>query len=463
MSDFQAAERQADVHELRVPPQSIEAEQALLGGLLLRSDAWHNIGDKVSAADFYRNDHRTLYEAITKLVADNLPCDAITIGDWIKQHEKQHIVNVGYVLELAATTPSAANIEAYAQIVREKSVLRQLADAGTDIAGMAYQPKGNDSSGVLDMAEQKIFAISEAASRGKQGFVSVLESTKQAFEDVMHRAENKGKMLGVPSGFTDLDKQTTGFQQGDLVILAARPSMGKTALALNIGEYAALTGDKVVAVFSMEMTAAQLTMRLFSSLGRVDSQRLRTGMLDDQDWNQISGAVRQLSSAKLHIDDTPALSPNELRSRTRRLAAEHGGVGLVIIDYLQLMQIPGTSENRTTEVSAISRGLKALAKEMNAPVIALSQLNRSLESRTDKRPMMSDLRESGAIEQDADVIMFIYRDEYYTKEECKVPGTAEVIIAKQRNGPTGKVTLAFRGQYSRFENYTPDTPYEGVM
>lgn len=463
MPDFQAMPREADIHELRAPPQSIEAEQALLGGLLLRSEAWNNIADKVSTSDFYRHDHRVLYDAITELVNENQPCDAITIGDWVKRHEKEDVVSVGYVLELAATTPSAANIEAYAQIVREKSVLRQLADAGTDIASSAYQPQGNDSGDLLDMAEQKIFAISEAASRGKQGFVSVLESTRQAFQDVTFRAQNQGKMLGVPSGFADLDKQTTGFQPGDLVILAARPSMGKTALALNIGEYAALTGDKVVAVFSMEMTAAQLTMRLFSSLGRVDSQRLRTGMLDDQDWNQISGAVRQLSNAKLHIDDTPALSPNELRSRTRRLAAEHGGVGLIIVDYLQLMQIPGTSENRTTEVSAISRGMKALAKEMNAPVIALSQLNRSLESRTDKRPMMSDLRESGAIEQDADVIMFIYRDEYYTKEECKVPGTAEVIIAKQRNGPTGKVTLAFRGQYSRFENYTAETPFEGTM
>jgi len=445
---------------LRVPPHSIEAEQAVLGGLMLAEKAWDQVADRLREEDFYRRDHQLIFRAIGALSEKNQPCDAVTLGEWFEaQGLAEQVGGSNYILELASTTPSAANITAYADIVREKSVLRQLIDVGTGIANDGFQPEGRPAREIVESAEQAVFRIAEAGSRGRQGFVAIRGAVKEAFRMLQERYESKGQITGVPTGFIDFDNMTTGLQGGDLVILAARPSMGKTALALNMAEYAALKTKRAVAVFSMEMSASQLAFRLISSLGRINAQRLRTGQLEDEDWSRVSHAITLLAEAKIFIDDTPALSPTELRSRARRLAREHGGLGLVVIDYLQLMQVPGNKENRATEISEISRSLKALAKELNVPVIALSQLNRSLEQRQDKRPVMADLRESGAIEQDADVIIFIYRDEYYNQDSTD-KGLAEVIIGKQRNGPTGTVKLAFHGQYTRFDNYTSES-YSG--
>jgi replicative DNA helicase len=361
---------------------------------------------------------------------------------------------------LANSTPSAANIGAYGDIVREKSVLRMLIDAGTSITEDGFRPEGKSVQEVMELAEQRVFRIAESGARGKKDIVSVREAVGEAFRMLTERYEKRGQLTGISTGFTDLDELTSGLQPSDLIIVAARPSMGKTAFALNLAEAAAMRGKKAVAVFSMEMSASQLAFRLISSLGRVHAQHLRNGDLAEEDWPRVTSAITMLSDAKIFIDDTPAMSPVEMRSRSRRLQREHG-LGLIVIDYLQLMQVPGNSENRATEISEISRGLKALAKELNVPVIALSQLNRSLEQRADKRPMMSDLRESGAIEQDADVIMFIYRDDYYNKESPD-KGLAEIIIGKQRNGPTDTVKLAFLGHYTKFENWAPDS-YVGTF
>lgn len=444
-------------HEVtRVPPHSLEAEQAVLGGLMLSPAAWDRIADRITEEDFYRRDHRLIFRAIAALQGRSQPCDAVTLGEWFTtQGLAEQAGGVRYIVELANATPSAANILAYADIVREKSVLRNLIDAGTDIAGQGYNPEGRTATELLEAAEQRVFAIAEAGARGKQGFVGMRSAVKEAFEQLRQRAENPTGVTGVPTGFTDLDHKLSGLQKGDLVILAARPSMGKTALATNFAEYAALKTGKAAAVFSMEMSASQLAFRLISSLGRVDAQRLRTGDLADEDWPRVTSAITLLADAKIFIDDTPALSPLELRARARRLKREHD-LGIIMIDYLQLMQVPGNKENRATEISEISRSLKALAKELGVPVVALSQLNRSLEQRTDKRPVMADLRESGAIEQDADLIVFIYRDEYYNPESAE-KGLAEIIIGKQRNGPTGTVKLAFLGQYTRFENFAGET------
>jgi replicative DNA helicase len=444
------------IDSLRVPPNSIDAEQAVLGGLMLAERAWDQVADKLREEDFYRHDHRLIFRAIGQLSEQSKPCDAVTLGEWFdSQGLSEQVGGTSYVIELASTTPSAANIGAYADIVREKSILRQLIEVGTKITNDAFQPEGRASRDVLESAEQQVFRIAEAGSRGRQGFVPMRRAVTDAFEQLRERFENKGAITGLPTGFIDFDEMTAGLQPSDLIILAARPSMGKTALAVNIAEYAALRTKKAVAIFSMEMSAAQLAFRLISSLGRVHQQRLRTGQLEDEDWSRVSSAISLLAEAKIFIDDTPALSPTELRSRARRLAREHD-LGLVVVDYLQLMQVPGNKENRTAEISEISRGLKSLAKELNVPVIALSQLNRSLEQRADKRPMMSDLRESGAIEQDADVIVFIYRDDYYNKDSAD-KGLAEIIIGKQRNGPTGSCKLAFHGHFTRFDNYTGDT------
>ena len=445
---------------LKVPPHSIEAEQAVLGGLMLAEKAWDNIADKIREEDFYRRDHALIFRGIGNLIEKSMPCDAVTLGEWFEsQGLAEQVGGAAYVIELASTTPSAANIVAYAEIVREKSVLRQLIDVGTQIANDGFQPEGRESRELLENAEKAVFQIAEAGSRGRQQFVAMRGAVKDAFRLLQERFENQGQVTGVPTGFTDFDERTTGLQPGDLVILAARPSMGKTALALNMAEYAALRTKRAVAVFSMEMSASQLAFRLISSLGRVNAQHLRTGRLEDEDWSRVSGAIRMIKETKIFIDDSPALSPTELRSRARRLARENGGLGLIVIDYLQLMQVPGNKENRATEIAEISRSLKALAKELNVPVLALSQLNRSLEQRTDKRPVMSDLRESGGIEQDADVIVFIYRDEYYNQDSPD-KGLAEVIIGKQRNGPTGTVKLAFQGQFTRFDNYASQS-YSG--
>ena len=441
---------------LRVPPQSVEAEQAVLGGLLLVPESWDRVADRLIESDFYRRDHQMIFRAIGELQNQSMPPDAVTLGEWFESQGIAELVGGSrYILELASTTPSAANITAYADIVRDKSVLRKLIDAGTAITSDGFEPEGRATQAILEKAEMSVFRIAEAGARGRQGFVPMRAAVKEAFQQLQQRFENKGAITGLPTGFTDLDEITAGLQPSDLIIVAARPSMGKTALAVNIAEYAAIKTKKAVAVFSMEMSASQLAFRLISSLGRINQQHLRTGDLQDEEWPRVTSAITLLGEAKIFIDDTPGLSPVELRSRSRRLKREHD-LGLIVVDYLQLMAVPGNQENRATEISEITRGLKALAKELNVPVMALSQLNRSLEQRSDKRPVMADLRESGAIEQDADVILFIYRDEVYNKDSTD-KGMAEIIISKQRNGPTGTIKLTFLGQYTKFENHTAQT------
>ncbi|HEX4480482.1 MAG TPA: replicative DNA helicase [Rudaea sp.] len=444
------------IDTLRVPPHSIDAEQAVLGGLMLDERAWERIADKLSEEDFYRKDHRLVYRALSELSEKNMPCDAVTLGEWFESNGLAELVGgSSYILQLSNATPSAANIVAYAEIVREKSILRQLIDAGTEITGDGFQPEGRSTQEILESAEQKVFRIAESGARGRKSFVAMRTAVKEAFQILHQRYESKGAVTGLATGFADLDELTAGLQPSDLIIVAARPSMGKTALAVNFAEHAAMKSKKAVAIFSMEMSASQLAFRLISSLGRINQQHLRTGDIQEEEWPRVTSAITMLSDAKIFIDDTPALSPAELRARARRLKREHD-LGLIVIDYLQLMQVPGNKENRATEISEISRGLKALAKELNIPVIALSQLNRSLEQRTDKRPVMADLRESGAIEQDADVILFIYRDEYYNPESSD-KGLAEIIIGKQRNGPTGTTKLTFLGQYTKFENFASES------
>ena len=426
---FRQDPHDARIEQLRVPPHSIEAEQAVLGGLMLAPEAYDRINDKLTANDFYRRDHQLIYRAIAELAEKNRPFDAVTLGEWFESQGHMDLVAGGaYLVELASTTPSAANIAAYAEIVRDKAVMRQLIEVGTEIVNDAFQPEGKESDEMLAIAEQKVFAIAEQGARGRTDFVAMNDALKDAFEVLRVRSESGGTVTGLPTGYTEFDMMTAGLQPTDLVILAARPAMGKTTFALNIAEYAAIKSKKAVAVFSMEMSAGQLAMRLISSVGRINATRLRTGQLEDEDWSRVTSAIRILKDqAKVFIDDTPGLSPDVLRSKARRLKREHD-LGLIVIDYLQLMSVPGNNENRATEISEISRSLKGLAKELNVPVIALSQLNRSLETRTDKRPVMADLRESGAIEQDADLIVFIYRDDYYNRENSPDKGLAEVII-----------------------------------
>ena len=455
---FRQDPHDARIEQLRVPPHSIEAEQAVLGGLMLAPEAYDRINDKLTANDFYRRDHQLIYRAIAELAEKNRPFDAVTLGEWFESQGHMDLVAGGaYLVELASTTPSAANIAAYAEIVRDKAVLRQLIEVGTEIVNDAFQPEGKESDEMLAIAEQKVFAIAEQGARGRTDFVAMNDALKDAFEVLRVRSESGGTVTGLPTGYTEFDMMTAGLQPTDLVILAARPAMGKTTFALNIAEYAAIKSKKAVAVFSMEMSAGQLAMRLISSVGRINATRLRTGQLEDEDWSRVTSAIRILKDqAKVFIDDTPGLSPDVLRSKARRLKREHD-LGLIVIDYLQLMSVPGNNENRATEISEISRSLKGLAKELNVPVIALSQLNRSLETRTDKRPVMADLRESGAIEQDADMIVFIYRDDYYNKETSPDKGLAEIIIGKQRSGPTGSCKLRFFGEYTRFDNLSHDS------
>lgn len=445
------------VDQLRVPPQSIEAEQAVLGGLMLAPDSWDRIADQLSDNDFYRRDHQLIFRAIRELAEKNRPFDAVTLGEWFEsQGLAEQVAGGAYLIELASTTPSAANITAYAEIVRDKAILRQLIDVGTGIVNDGFQPDGRDSSEILEEAERQVLAIAQASTTGKTDFTPVTKALSEAFDVLQTRYTNGSGVTGLSTGYTELDMMTAGLQKTDLIILAARPAMGKTTLALNMAETAAFRSKLPVAVFSMEMSASQLAMRLISSVGRVNAQRLRTGQLEDEDWSRVTGAIRQLREVKIFIDDEPGLSPVKLAAKARRLKREHGGLGLIVIDYLQLMSVPGNSENRATEISEISRSLKGLAKELQVPVIALSQLNRSLETRTDKRPVMADLRESGAIEQDADMIMFIYRDDYYNKENSPDKGLAEVIIGKQRSGPTGSCKLKFFGEYTRFDNLSHD-------
>lgn len=455
--DFRQDPSDARLDQLRVPPHSVEAEQAVLGGLMLAPEAYDRVADKLTSEDFYRRDHQLIFRAINELAEKNRPYDAVTLGEWFDSQGQIDLVAGGaYLIELASSTPSAANIVAYAEIVRDKAVMRQLIEVGTSIVNDGFQPEGRDSAELLANAEQNVFAIAEAGARGKRDFVSVNNALKDAFDVLQDRFNNGGSVTGLPTGYTEFDNMTAGLQPTDLIILAARPAMGKTTFALNIAEFAAIKSKKAVAVFSMEMSAAQLALRLISSNGRVNATRLRTGQLEDEDWSRVTGAIRMLKETKIFIDDTPGLSPDVLRAKSRRLKREHD-LGLIVIDYLQLMGVPGNSENRATEISEISRSLKGLAKELNVPVIALSQLNRSLETRTDKRPVMADLRESGAIEQDADIIIFIYRDDYYNKETSPDKGLAEIIIGKQRSGPTGSLKLRFFGEYTRFDNLAHDS------
>ncbi|MGM0517669.1 MAG: replicative DNA helicase [Pseudomonadota bacterium] len=442
---------------LRVPPHSQDAEQAVLGGLMLDPLAFEQVGDRIRPDDFYFHDHRLIFEVIQELAERNQPFDAMVVSERLRALEKlEDIGGNDYLAALVDSVPSAANILAYAEIIREHALLRRLIEVGTDISRMGYQTEGRSAHDVLEHAEKEIFAIADEGSRNRRGFQGITDLLTVAMDRIAELYENEGEVTGQSTGFTDLDSMTTGLQNGDLVIVAGRPSMGKTTFAMNIAENVALYNQKAVAVFSMEMPGDQLAVRMLSSLGRIDQTRVRTGQLDDTDWHRISGAVGQLSQAKIFIDDTPALSPSDLRSRARRLAREQD-LGLIVVDYLQLMQVPGSKENRTNEISEISRSLKAVAKELNVPLIALSQLNRSLEQRPNKRPVMSDLRESGAIEQDADVIMFIYREEVYEPDTEK-KGMAEIIIGKQRNGPVGSVVMTFRGQNTRFEDFiSPDS------
>lgn len=444
-----------NVDSLRTPPYSMEAEQAVLGGLILDNSTWDQIADKLNENDFYLFDHRLIFRAIDELVEKRQPFDVLTLSEVLRQKAEITETNVlAYLGTLANDTPSAANIKAYAAIVREKSILRQLVQAGNDIATSGISPEGQDVNQLLDNAEQKIFQITDRSVQTGQGFINIKSLLKTTVEQIDELFERGDHITGIPSGFDEFDEKTAGLQDGELIIVAGRPSMGKTSFAMNIVEFAALRKNACAAIFSLEMPGRSLTMRMLSSMGRIDQQRIRTGKLNDDDWPRLTSAVSMLSEANLFVDDTAALSPTELRARARRLKREYG-LSLIIVDYLQLMKISGTSENRATEISEISRSLKALAKELNVPIVALSQLNRSLEQRTDKRPVMSDLRESGAIEQDADLIVFIYRDEVYN-EDTPDQGTAEIIVAKQRNGPIFKTRLTFLGQYTRFENYVPE-------
>ena len=448
--------RDSATNRIKIPPHSVEAEQSVLGGLLLDNQTWDRVIEIVQEKDFYRHEHRLIFQAMHDLSQRNNPFDVLTLAETLKN--KGHLDSIGgevYLFELAKNTPSVANINAYADIVHERSVLRQLIGISTEIGESAFNPDGRHSIELVDEAERKIFAIAEKSDRN-QGPSFVRSLLPRAVERIQALHDSGGNSVtGLATGYSDLDELTAGFQPADLVVIAGRPSMGKTGFSMNIAEHAAIKDGKPVLIFSMEMPGDALVMRLLSSHGRIDQQRLRTGKLTDEDWPRITSAISILSETRMLIDDSPGLSPVDLRARARRVVKEHGQLGLIVVDYLQLMQVPGNKENRTAEISEISRSLKSLAKELNVPVIAISQLNRGLEQRADKRPVMSDLRESGAIEQDADIILFIYRDEVYN-ENTPDKGIAEVIIAKQRNGPIGKVRLTFLGKYTRFENFVPD-------
>jgi replicative DNA helicase len=445
----------------KTPPHSIESEQSVLGGLMLDNTAWERVADIITDSDFYRQDHRLIYHHICKLIEQNKPADVITIAESLEiSAELQTVGGLAYIGTIVQNTPSAANIKRYAEIVRERSIMRSLAQVGVQITDSAYNPAGRSAANLLDEAEAKVFEIAEEGARGKEGFVDIQPLLKQVVEriELLYSQDNPSNVTGIASGFHDLDQKTSGFQPGDLIIVAGRPSMGKTAFSLNIAEHVALELHKPVAVFSMEMGGAQLAMRMLGSVGKLDQHKVRTGRLDDQDWPKLTHALGKLNEAPIFIDESAALNALELRARARRLYRQHGELGLIVVDYLQLMSSSSQGENRATEISEISRALKGLAKELKVPLIALSQLNRSLEQRPNKRPVMSDLRESGAIEQDADVILFIYRDEVYNPDSPD-KGIAEIIIGKQRNGPIGKVDLTFLGEYTRFESYAKSEYY----
>jgi len=440
------------VEALRILPHSIVAEQAILGGLMLDNHYWDKVVGLIHEIDFYNINHRVIFNVIESLTKRNQPCDVLTILESLKSIGKlESIGGELYLFQIANNIPTISNIIAYAEIVRERSILRQLITAANYIADISFNTNGKTAKEILDQAESVIFKIAELRSKnnGPIDISSLLTKTTEKIDALYHSNES---LTGISTGFTDLDAMTSGLQKGELIVIAGRPSMGKTALAMNIVEHASIKSKKLIIVFSMEMSGESLAMRMMSSLGHIDQHKVRSGKLHDEDWPRLSSAVSMLSEAKLFVDDTSSLSPAELRARVRRIFRTNKDIGLIVIDYLQLMQIPGFRENRVGEITEISRNLKALAKEFNVPVIALSQLNRGLEQRTDKRPLMADLRESGAIEQDADLIIFIYRDEIY-HDESPDKGTAEIIIAKQRNGPIGRIKLTFLGQYTRFENF----------
>ena len=446
------------------PPHSVEAEQAVLGGLLIDPSAWDNVADAVRQEDVYRPDHQLIFEAIGALAGNGKPCDVVTVSEQLERSGKlESAGGLAYLSSVARDTPTAANVRAYADIVRERSLFRQLIQAGTEIASAVFNNDGQTARELVDRAEQRVFEIAEGSFRGRQGAVAVRTLLPQVIDQIDEWHANPDKLRGLPTGFTDFDKLTGGLRPGDLVIVAGRPSMGKTTLAVNMAEYAAVhQGTRAsVAIFSMEMPSEQVITRMLASVGGVPLTNLRSGRISDDDWVRITSATSQLSEAKIFIDETPALTPTELRARARRLKREHG-LDLIVVDYLQLMQVPGTKENRATEIAEISRGLKVLAKELAVPVIALSQLNRSVEQREHKKPVMSDLRESGAIEQDSDMILLIYREEVYDKNTTK-KGIAEIDLAKHRNGEIGTFLLTFQGQFTRFANYVPDSYAEGVL
>jgi replicative DNA helicase len=448
-------EDDAELLDIKVPPHSIEAEQSVLGGLMLANKAWDDVADQLSAGDFYRGSHQLIFTQMGKLVEASEPIDVVTLSESLNNnHQLEQVGGLAYLVELANNTPSAANIRAYAKVVQERSSLRSLINVANDIVESGFKPEGRASDDLLDEAERKIMQISEERPKigGPQAVNPLLKSAVDRIDELFN---SDSTLTGVSTGFTELDEKTSGLQPADLIIVAARPSMGKTAFAVNLVEHAVLNQEKPVMVFSMEMPANAIIMRMISAIGRIHLGKVLTGKLDEEDWPKLTAAVSKLKDRPLFIDDTPALSPTEVRSRARRVAREHGGLAMIMVDYLQLMQVAGSSEGRTAEISEISRSLKAIAKEFNCPVVALSQLNRSLEQRPNKRPINSDLRESGAIEQDADVIMFIYRDDYYN-EDSPDKGIAEIIIGKQRNGPTGTSKLAFIGHFTRFDNLAFD-------
>ncbi len=463
MQNFSIPTADPQLEAIKLPPHSVEAEQSVLGGIFLDTTAWDKIADLIKEQDFYRFEHRLIYRHIARLTDHAKPVDVITVAESLESNaELDKAGGLAYLGSLAQNVPSAANIRRYAEIVRDRSIMRKLAEVGTEIATSAYNPGGRDAGQLLDEAESRVLEIAESGKRGGQGFIRIpplLTMVVERIETLFGR-DNPSDVTGIATGFTDLDRDTSGLQPGELVIVAGRPSMGKTAFALNIAEHVALELNKPVAIFSMEMGGTQLAMRLIGSVGRLNQHTLRTGKLEDDDWSRMTHALGRLNDAPIFIDETAALNSLELRSRARRLHRQNDGLGLIIIDYLQLMSSPSNkaSENRATEISEISRSLKALAKELQVPVMALSQLNRSLEQRPNKRPVMSDLRESGAIEQDADLILFIYRDEIYNPDSPD-KGKAEIIIGKQRNGPIGKVILTFRGEYTRFDNYASTGQY----
>ncbi len=458
-----------DIENTKLPPNSVDSEQSVLGGLLLHNQAWDRVADILNTNDFYQASHRIIYDAIVTLLEHDKPADILTVKEQvIKTHSEESIGGFVYLAQIAENTPSVSNIEAYANHVRELSIYRQLINIGREIADTAFQPKNIEVNELLDLSEKKIFEIAEQVIRNKQDIINIKDIIKDVVNSVHEMQEKKG-LKGTETGFSQLDKLTSGLQNGDLVIIAGRPSMGKTALSMNIVEHVAIHNSTPVAVFSLEMPTEQLVLRMISSFGRIDASKLRDGDMTEVDWNSFNHAVRAFEENTILLDETPSITPTEIRAKCRRLKRQYPDIGLIMVDYLQLMTVHGKSENRVQEISEISRSLKALAKEINVPVIAISQLNRGVESRTKtakgRMPQMADLRESGSIEQDADLIGFIYRDEQYHDDAYTNPeevGKADLRIAKHRNGPTGNIKLAFIGQYARFEDLAYEDQFRNI-